>query len=172
MHQEALKQREIKEIHFKPEGYIADSGVEFLDQFIARLRAEHLNPDDLIFSGFDGLSISKGEALPRHPSIFGMNEAAWREAARLDDMNPAVYTRGSDKPCIGLYDRSQLAWAYSYGIKDGSIDDRMVLNNIVLGENLVELSPDVPVEEAIVHIDYPHRFPDEALVGLVFLEDV
>lgn len=168
MPHEAIKQK-IPQLHFKPEGYLSSGDAEFLDELKTFLEANGFDPGDLIYSGFDATEVAKGEPVPRHPFIFAMNEAAWRNAVKYRETNPAGYAEGWETPCIGLYDRNQLAQAYAYGIKLENIDDRVELSRIELGANLEDLPPD-PIEEAVVHKDYPDRSPTDALVGLVYLE--
>lgn len=53
---------------------------------------------------------------------------------------------------------------------DEYIDEREEFTNIVPGEPLVNLPPNVPVEKAVIHKDYPEGSPTDALLGVVFLD--
>ena len=195
MRHEAVKQK-IPELHFKPEGYISSDSAEFLDEFLGFLRSKGLDPESLVFSGFEGKSIAKGEPLPRDPSIYGMNEAGWREAIRLHEENPAGYAKGWYVPCIGLYDRDQLSHLYPHesvnhpinieetGLTqvevggnvydvDGVpefIDKRIEFTSADPGEPLANLPPDLLVKEEVAHIDFPEGSPTDALVSLVYID--
>lgn len=171
MSHEKPKQR-IPEVEFKSEGYVSSADVEFLDKFLETLKAKGFEPDELVFSGFDGTSTTKGEAIPRHSSIYGMNEAGWRKAIKELDANPAEYAEGWDTPCIGLYDKSQLAEVYSADLLTDYEDteSRIELGNVSIGEYLSDLGLDVPVQEALVHKDFPGGSPTDALIGLVYLD--
>lgn len=170
MRHEAVKHK-IPELHFKPEGYASTGDAEFLDELLGMLRAKGFDPNSLVFSGFDGTSVARGETIPRHLSIFGMNENGWRKAIKELESNPAEYAEGWDTPCIGLYDKSQLAEVYSADFLTDYEDteSRIELGNISIGEYLSELGPEAPIEEALVHKDYPEGSPVDALVGLVYL---
>lgn len=169
MRHEALKQK-IPKLHFKPEGYISSNSEEFLDAMLELLRAEGFDPDNLIYSGFDGTKAARGEEIPKYEYIFAMNEAGWREAIKKDDSNPAEYADGWQTPCIGLYDRSQLAHVYSADIDLEDINDRVELKHIRISNNLADLPLAKPIEEAVVHKNYPDSSPTDALVGLVYLD--
>lgn len=171
MQHEAL-QHKLPELHFRPEGYTGSGDEEFLNQLLSFLSARGLEPDQLLFSGFDGTKLKKGEPMPRYNAVFAMNEAGWREALRLRDLNPASYAEDWDTPCIALYDKGSLAEAYSYDFDnaDSEEDTRLEFKNIVVGEALSDVPADKGLEEAFVHKDYPDGSPTDALVGLVFIE--
>jgi hypothetical protein len=169
MSQEKINKK-IPEIRFKPEGYVSSSSEEFLDEFLEALKTRGFKPEDLIFSGFDGALPVQSESAPEH--IFGMNEAGWRGAIKHFVSNPADYAEGWDTPCIGLYDRTDLAEIYSADFPDDYEDaqSRIKLENIVVGERLADLELDVPIKEGLVHKDFPEGSPTDALVGLVYLD--
>jgi len=171
MRYEAVRPK-IPQLHFKAEGYISSSDVEFLEHFLNFLKDKGFKPEDLIFSGFDGTSVAKGESIQRHPIIFGMNEAGWREAIRTLEGNPAEYAESWDTPCVGIYDKSQLAEVYSSEMlaDQEDINSRIEHSEVVLGEYLSDLDPATPFEEALAHKDYPNGSPTDALVGLVYLD--
>ena len=169
---EAPKQK-IPELHFKPEGFISSGSDEFLDQFLETLRARGLDSETLVFSGFDGSRVSQGEPIPNHPFIYAMDEPGWRASIKGLIENPATYAEGWEVPCIGVYDKSQLALVYSSDMTQ-DLDDlngRIQLSNIQVGYKLDELPAGVKVEEAVVHKDYPNGSPSDALLGLVFLDE-
>lgn len=168
MSNEKIKQK-FKELHFKPEGYLSSGDEDYLDELISAIKASGIDSETLVYSGFDGTDISKGGSVPRHPYIFAMNEAGWRNAIKYRETNPAQYAEGWETPCIGLYDKHQLAQAYSYGIKLEDVNERIELSKIDMGAKLDEL-PHGPVEEAVVHKNYPHASPTDALVAIVYLE--
>lgn len=168
--QEALKP-EIPILHFAPEGYVSGSDPEFLDGFIQALKSAGFDPQQLVFSGFDGTQLAQGEPMPRHEAIFVMNESGWRQALKYKETNPAQYAEGWETPCIGLYDKNQLVHVYSHGFKDTPPDDRAMLTDIKFGAPLDQIRPGEPVEEAIVHKAYPDASPTDALVGVVFLDE-
>lgn len=171
MRRELVKEK-TPELRFKPEGYISTGNPEFLDELLSMLRGRGFDPDNLVFSGFDGTNLARGEVMPRHPTIFGMNEAGWRKAIKKLDSNPAEYAEGWDMPCIGLYDRSQLAEVYSADVLNDYEDTegRIELGNISISEYLSDLRSDVPIQEALVHKDFPEGSPTDALIGLVYLD--
>lgn len=162
--------KKIPEIRFKPEGYVSSGSKEFLDGFLETLQAKGFEPENLVFSGFDGALPAKSEPASEH--IFGMNEAGWRGAIKHFVSNPADYAEGWDTPCIGLYDRTDLAEIYSADFLSDyeEAQDRIKLENIVVGERLADLEPDVPIKEGLVHKDFPEGSPTDALVGLVYLD--
>jgi len=174
MRHEAIKQKNILKVQFSPEIYISSSDVEFLDEFLKELRQCNLDPDDLVFSGFDGKQAAAGENIPVYPYIFAMNETGWRNALKYRDYNPAQYAEEWEIPCIGLYDKSQLAEGRSYGLTQDAfdLDGRVELANVHKGADLDSLGPDAPVEEVVVHRNFPNLSPTDALVGLVFVERV
>lgn len=171
MKHEAPKPK-IRELHFKPEGYTSSSDIEFLEEFLGFIKDKGFNPDKVVFSGFDGTPLVKGEPLPQHPSIYMMNEAAWRNSIKMGISNPAEYADGWEVPCVGLYEREQLAHVYSSKMHlDDPIEDRIELSDVVLGDLLADQPPEIPIEEAVVHKNYPEGSPTDALIGIVFLED-
>jgi hypothetical protein len=180
MRHEALKQN-IPHLKFIPEAYYSSSDPEFLDAFLELLRKNNFDPDQLVFSGFEGKDFVRGGEIPKYPYIFAMNEAGWREVRRPGEQNPADYAQGWDIPCIGLYDKTQLAEIYSSNIELGDQDDlddqddmlesRVKLSDITLGHALADMPTDKPVVEAVAHKDYPNGSPTDALVGLVFIQD-
>lgn len=167
---EALKTKTVPEIHFKPEGYLSGGEAEFLDQLLEILKKEGFSPDELVFSGFDGREVAKGLPMPRHLSIFVMNEAGWRNALKYKETNPAQYAESWGTPCIGLYAKDQLTLVYSATMDIENKDDRVELGDVKLGSPLAEMAPNDPIEEAIVHKDYPDGSPTDALLGLVFID--
>lgn len=101
---------------------------------LAFLQQNGLDPANLVFSGFDGKSIAGGEPPARHNAIYVMNEAGWRHAvnSRGDIANPAEYAERyyeSGKPCLGIYDKSQLTAVYDHDAPEHP-------------ENRVEIPPD------------------------------
>jgi hypothetical protein len=169
---EAIKPK-IPEMHFKPEGYVSSGSDEFLEAFLDELKTNGYETKDLVFSGFDGTDVASGEEVPRHPYIFAMDVAGWRTANRRVVENPATYAEGWKIPCIGLYDKNQLAEVY-YGVTEQDLEDlnsRIELSDISLGRRLNELPPGTVVEEAVAHVNFPDASPTDALVGLVFLDN-
>lgn len=93
--------------------------MEYLDQLLAFLQQNGLDPADLVFSGFDGKSVAAGEPPARHNAIYVMNESGWRHAVNIhgDIANPAEYAERYEElgaPCLGLYDKSQLTSIYAH----------------------------------------------------------
>lgn len=170
MTHEAAKPK-IRELHFKPEGYVSSGDVEYLDGLLEHLRANGFDPDKLVFSGFNGVALTKGVTVESHPSIYMMNEAAWRNSIKLGISNPAEYADGWEVPCVGLYDRDQLVHIYSSTMNIDDPEDRIELRDIVPGDALSDQPPSTPIEEAVVHKNYPGSTPSDALVGIVYLED-
>ena len=177
MGREVTKPKRMPKMHFRPEGYASSGAEDFLEGLLAELREKGYEPDDLVFSGFDGTAVARGEAVPRYPCIFVMNEAGWRQAVKYREQNPADYAEGWETPCLGLYYRHQLVHVYSAGlaeagfdIDDDTLHGRVELGDIELGDALDVLAPSTPVEEAVVHRDYPDGSPTDALVGVVFID--
>ena len=50
------------------------------------------------------------------------------------------------------------------------LDSRIELGNVSICQHLADLGPEVPVEEALVHKNYPDGSPTDALVGLVYID--
>jgi hypothetical protein len=165
-----IEKPEIPRLYFKPEGYTSTADPELLDGLLELLRANGLDPAELVFSGFDGTAIKHGEPLPQYDHIHAMNEAAWRKAIENHEENPAEYADGWDTPCIGLYDIHQLAHVYSSKMNLADVNERIQLSDVVLGDPLDDIPPGEPVEEAVVHKNYPESPVTSAVVGLVFLE--
>jgi hypothetical protein len=162
----------IPEGHFQAEGYLSDGSEEYLDQFLTSVEEMGLNPKELIFSGFDGTPLKHGWPPSKHLTIFGMNEAGWRQATKGLDANPAEYASGWPTPCIGLYDKKLLAEAYTYDFPEEVKDDeRLDLNNVKKGRDLSGVNNEEALEEAFIHKDYPVRTPDDALLGVIFLHE-
>jgi len=170
MTNEVIKQN-LPHLHFKPEGYLSGGDEEFLDQFLDFIGRSGFDPRQLVYSGFDGSSASKGEEVPRYPYVFVMNEAAWRQAITHREENPAEYAEGWDTPCIGLYDKQQLVHVYSSDIDLEDIHDRVELGAIERGEQLADIPEGSAVKEAVIHQGYPETSPTDALVGLVFIDE-
>lgn len=168
----APRPKKFIEADFKPEGYVSDGSMEYFEQLSAALEKLGYDPKNLIYSGFDGTPLKHGWPPSKHPTIFGMNHTGWLRAARGTDNNPAEYALNWPIPCIGLYDRSQLAEAYTYDLpEDLEEDSRLDLANIKRGRNLDEIDTDEALEEAFIHKDYPNKTPDDALLGVIYLHD-
>ena len=158
-------------LHIKPEGYYSPGDPEFLEQFLQFLRDAGFNVKNLFFSGHDGTGVNSAQDVPRYQYIFGMNEAGWREAIRIRESNPAEYAEGFDTPCIGVYDAGQLCEVYNSAIsQEAESEDRVELEDITLGERLQDLPPDRPVNEAVVHNNFPDGSPTDASVAYVFID--
>lgn len=170
MQHEEIAQK-LPQLHFNPEGYVSPSDVEFMDQFFSMLRSNGYDPEGLVFSGLDGTKFARGEPVPRYQAIFAMNEAGWKKAIKTHYQNPAQYAEGWETPCIGLYDKQQLAQVYSADHHIEDVNERFELSGIKLGEALADLPAGEPVEEAVAHRDYPNGSPTDALVGLVFIDE-
>lgn len=168
MKHEMLRQK-IPNLRFQPEGYLSSGSEEYFDELMVMLKEAGFDTARLVYSGFDGTDIARGAPLPRHPYIFAMDETGWRKAVKYHESNPAQYAEGWETPCLGLYDRDQLAQAYAYGIKLENVNDRIELSDIEIGAKLQQ-EPLGPVDEAVVHKDYPDASPSDALVGLVYLD--
>jgi hypothetical protein len=121
---EIKKQPKLRELTFiAAEGLGADDP-EFLSGFIGFLKSKGYDPDQLVFSGFDGTAVKKGQPLERKPGIFAMNLAGWETTFTGSEgavNNPAQYAEdyeGLGAPAIGLFDKNQLAEAYSHESMD------------------------------------------------------
>jgi hypothetical protein len=124
MRHEAIKPKpDFKILRFRPEGYVSTSDPEYLDQLIKTVKAKKLDPDQLVFSGFNGRVLADGGQLPKLNAIYAMNLAGWRDALKAHhDTNPAQYAERWEQaggvPCIGLIDRTQLREVYSHDVPE------------------------------------------------------
>lgn len=173
------KTPKLRIIHFSPEGYISDTGEEFYEQFAQLLKDHGFDPLQLIYSGTDaGLVLDEhGHPKPSPEAIFGMNQTGWLDAAKHHDMTPASYAdkEGGERPCILLYDRSQLAGAKDYDVHMEDAEDytsAVRVENVLPGAKLKDLPLEKIVNEAIIHKDFPDGRPSDAMLGLVYLEEV
>lgn len=165
------QKQNIPVLHFQAEGYVSTKDIEFLDQFNQFLENHGINPDELVFSGFDGTNISGPQDMQHHLTIYVMNQAGWKDAVKYHKENPADIADGFEVPVIGLYKKSDLSEVISGEIKDTTnTDDRIELDDVKLSNPLNELSSDVPISEAVVHKNYPDSSPTDALVGLIFID--
>lgn len=165
------KNKKLPVIEFIPEGYIATSGQEFLEQLETRLVQAGMDPKDLVYSGIDGSFLQKNEEPHRPKAIFAMNRPGWLEAVRIGEETPADYAKGQPVHCIGLFDKRQLQEAYSYEFIEGADpSDPIELENIVPGEKLADMPDDYTVTEVVLHQDYPNASPIDALVGYAIFE--
>ena len=178
MSPEIKKPKKILEIHFAPEGYISDTSEEFYQQLAELLVNHGLDPNQLIFSGTDaGLVLDeRGIPKPSPQAIFGMDQVGWLDATKHHDMTPASYAdkEGGERPCILLYERSQLAEAKRYDVSmedDEDYTSAVRATNIVPGDKLEDLPQEHRVNEVVIHKDFPDALPSDALVGLVYIED-
>ena len=164
--------KKVHTLHIKPEGYYSPGDPEFLDQLKQQLADGGFNVEELLFSGFDGTGIKSVQDIPRHPYIFAMNEAGWRGALKIHEHNPAEYAEGFEVPCIGVYDKNQLCEIYASNIdQEITLEDRVELKDIVLGDALKSMPPSQAVSEAIAHLNYPEGSPTDALLAMVFIEE-
>ena len=104
--------KKIPELTFKYGFELDEDSGEFLTTFANFLRTKGFNPDELLFSGFNGQDILDGGGMPRYEGIFAMNMSGWQQAIEEGVENPAGYANGWPVPCIGLYDRHSLAEAH------------------------------------------------------------
>jgi hypothetical protein len=174
---ETKKSKKLTEIHFKPEGYVSTDGIEFLEQLVEKLRQEtNLNPDDLIYSGTGAEHLYNADGSVKRPNaIFAMNETGWVRAAKDHETTPAGYADSGDDPRIALYDRSQLAHAYSYRVDQDETDyyAPVHITDIVPGDALAGRPSSEVVNEVVIHKDYPQNpdaSPADALLGIVVFE--
>lgn len=179
MSPEIKKPNKIPQLHFRPEGYVSDTGEEFYQQLVTFLKSYGLDPEQLVFSGTDAASVldERGNPKPSPQAIFGMNQVGWLDAAKHHDMTPASYAdkEGGSQPCILLYERSQLAEAKSYNVSMEDDDDYtspVHATNIVPGDRLEDLPTQHRVNEVVIHKDFPQALPSDALVGIVYIEDI
>lgn len=187
MSPETKKPNKPTEIHFKPEGYTPPDSIEFFEQLVGKLREAGFNSDEIIYSGMDAANLyNPNGSIKRPQGIFGMNEIAWVKAAKNHDDTPAGYaTGGMDpryelgeaKPVIALYDRNQLALVYSHNMRQELIDYakpvELDLEDAEINYNLADRPSSDPVEEVMVHKDFPQdpdASPTDALLGVVVFE--
>lgn len=176
MSPENKKPSKVPEIHFKPEGYVSTDDIEFLEQLVEKLRENGLNPDDLIYSGMDASHLYEADGTVKRPSaIFAMNETGWVRAAKSHGSTPAGYAAGGNNPRIALYNRNQLAHAYSYKLHQDEKDYNapITITDIVPGDALAGRPQSEVVEEVVIHKDYPQNqdaSPTDALLGVVVFE--
>jgi hypothetical protein len=136
---ENKKPKKIPEIHFRPEGYTPTNSIEFLEQLTELLHERRIDPDQLVYSGMGSTHLYGPDGSIKRPNaIFAMNESGWVRAAHRHENTPADYAAGSHNPRIALYDRSQLAHAYSYDTQQDEDDyfAPIVLSDIVPGDTL------------------------------------
>jgi len=158
-------------LRINPEGYYSPGDSEFLEQFLQQLTDNGYDVKTLLFSGFDGTGVKSAQDIPRYPYIFGMNESGWREAIRIHEDNPAEYAEGFDIPCIGVYEAKQLCEIYSSNIdQEITLEDRVELTDIRLGDALQGLPPGRAVSEAVAHLNFPEGSPTDALLAIVFID--
>ena len=101
----------VPELHLKFDTWVEPSDPEFLDALVELIANNGFNPDELVFSGFDGTPLLEGKPLKRNAGIYAMNLTGWRRTLNQPGKNnPAMYA--GEVPCIGLYDASQLAEVY------------------------------------------------------------
>jgi hypothetical protein len=154
----------LKIMHFAPEGYVSSSDIEYLDQLLELLKANNMDPADLVFSGFDGRSVAEGQPPARHNAIYVMNEPGWRYAVSTsgDVKNPAEYAERhhhAGSPCLGIYDKGQLIKVYDHdppkhpSNTDAPTDD---IDSIrIEGTDVLPFDPD---EAGVQHFDQiPHE---------------
>lgn len=154
-------------LRFKRESYIDTSDIEFLDQLKNFLCAKGIDTEGLVYSGNDAAVFLDENDRPQ--AIHAMNEAGWREAVRIGEPNPAMFTeRESITPAIGIYDGTQIRQVYSYKLHEHGGTTEVEVESV--GEPLTELGADRPVTEVVAHVDYPQRSPADALLGVVLLE--
>lgn len=171
MSPETKKQPKIPHLHFKPEQIVTEDDPEYFDELLQFLKSRGYDTKNLLYCGFDGKDIAKGEPVPKYPFIYAMNEAGWREALRLHSETPTAHAFGGEMPVLGLYDRTQLADARPHGIDlDEDYSERIEHAEIEKRENLSDLPADKIIDETVVHKDYPDASPTDALLGIVFLD--
>ncbi|HEX5395445.1 MAG TPA: hypothetical protein VFW52_03800 [Candidatus Saccharimonadales bacterium] len=166
--------QELIKAEFKPDGYVSPSDPEYIEQFAAFLESLGLNPDDFIYSGFNGIGIKHGWPPDEHQVIFGMDLAGWQETYQTHhtENNPAEYASGQDAPCIGIYKLKELAKAYHFNppeVSQENLDDKMLIE---INELYLDKDDDdsQELEGAFTHKD-PYKTTKDALVGVVFLRD-
>ncbi len=174
MSPETKKPNKIKEIRFKPEGYISTDGIEFLEQLIEKLHREtNIDTDAAIYSGLDASHLYEADSSVRRPNaIFAMNETGWVRAIKQHKNTPAFYALSGDYPRIAIYDRNLLAHAYSYKMHEDLEDynAHIIITDIVPGDALADRPQSEVVEEVVIHKDYsqdPDASPTDALLAVV-----
>ena len=176
MSPETKKPNKPAEIHFKPEGYTPPDSIEFFEQLVGKLREAGFNPDEIIYSGADASYLFEKDGSVKRPNaIFAMNETGWVRAAKSHETTPAGYADSGDEPRIALYDRSQLAHAYSYHVDQDESDyyAPIPITDIVPGDALAGRPSSEVINEVVIHKDYPQNpdaSPTDALLGIVFLD--
>jgi hypothetical protein len=170
-----------RKFHFRPEGYVHPDDIEFLEQFVEFLQEERLagrfgfTPDELIYSGIDASKILAAGVKQKAEAVFAMNEVCWKRNAEKPHgkTTPGGYAKDATRPAILLYERNQLAHASEYKLRLDPEDPTQIVEiyDIVPGQLLINEQIDEDVEEVVIHKDYPHKSPTDALVGIVYLED-
>ncbi len=161
---------------FRPE-VSGISSPEFLAQFLEFLKSSEIDPDKVVYSGFDGSILDNGEEYPNRDYIHVMNEAAWRVAGRPDLMypkNPAQYA-GPDNGYIGIYDLDRLAEAY--GEDDSPFEivtwddvyDEREFTGMAKGDALTRFDPSIPFSGTVVPLQDAQTIAD-TLVALIKIE--
>lgn len=165
---------------FEFAGYPNDSSLEYFEAILDTVRQMGFDPKEVIFTGIHDVGSKKTDVFLPHRTIYGMNEAAWRQIIKVpDSLAAATYAHQGDNPRLVLYDRKQLATAASTDLSIGSegediihhydSGERMLHSNITKLDDLADMSPDEPVSETLIHKDDPSKTPRDAVLGIIEL---
>lgn len=142
----------------------SERDVEFLDSFLKTLVEGSLDPDELVFSGFDGGGVKRKQAISDTPNghIWVVDETTWRNhLTHTATGTPEVYAERHATPCVGIYAKDQL--------KTATLEADLIGLN-PQGQALAEIPSGTHIFDPVTHIDHPDTGVHQALSGLVFFE--
>lgn len=144
---------------------------QFFERFRSALLDCRLNPDELVFSGFDGSGVKHGRgSIPvmDRQYIWVMDAVSWRKG--LTYTTPGTAADYADRyavPCIGVYATDELREVELTHAPDptNSSDDGFVPRDpLSIG------FPEGGIYDTVTHIDHPNSLVTAALRAMVFLE--
>jgi hypothetical protein len=145
--------------------------IEFLFKLRQFLKANGLENYSFFFRGADGNHLDQ-EISEEQKNVFGMNQAGWVKALNEGEPNPANYADFQEK-FILVYDADQLVEIYGgkMSIDPNSPEEKAIYSDFELGDPLKDSSVDHPVQEGVVHIEYPNISPNSCLLAIVKIEE-
>jgi len=166
-----LAHKNLPTIEIKLDYRFTPSEPEFLDELCEELKGIGLDPESLVFTGFEGKDNDK-KGIPDKQYSFGMNYAGWLESLGSSTQNPAEYATDHERPCIAIYDKNLLREVNHATIHQPSdLDEPIILTDIVPGKPLSELPAGQAITEEIIPINYPDGSLNDALIALVYIID-
>ena len=151
-------------VRFEVPDIVSSGDDEYLDLLNETLQrdADQVDLSLAAYRGFDGaFTNSRQRTLPRASTIFVMNDSGRRRANQSGERNPAQYAEDYDVPAIGVYDMSKLRRISEYAADS---------TPAAIGEALTSSGLTFPVNEEVVHMDYPQTSVNDALAALVLPE--